>query len=170
MNFKIISEEKHQHGDTVTISIEGFENFGRSYMNVMYGMEDDDGTQLMVGLAPGCPFTENRKKTLETMFSNWEEIRIWILDGVFDYYSKRFKELREDSFCEPEDIETQLPEPTGWSAIENLFRIDHIYLWESPEKIGLYGRCSWDDEHGVGILLEELKVIDVGDSDIAYGN
>lgn len=35
--------------------------------------------------------------------------------------------------------------------------------------MGLSGDCTWDDEHGIGVLLEDGRVIDTGHADVAFG-
>ena len=60
-----------------------------------------------------------------------------------------------------------LPVPTTAEAVADLCCIRSIYL--HPEGVvGLGGSCTWDEEHGFGVLLKENDVLAVGGEDVAF--
>ena len=40
---------------------------------------------------------------------------------------------------------------------------------ECGAKIGFQFSCSWDMEHGLGVMTRKGKVINIGEADVAFG-
>ncbi|WP_035602899.1 hypothetical protein [Haloferula sp. BvORR071] len=59
------------------------------------------------------------------------------------------------------------PAPGGPQLMDDRARITAIYLREDG-LIGLAGACTWEDEHGLGVLIEDSRVVDCGYCDVAY--
>jgi hypothetical protein len=54
-----------------------------------------------------------------------------------------------------------LPDPTKPAVLEQLFHITDIQL-DEDEALTLGATCTWDDEHGLCIRIEDGKVTGVG--------
>ena len=90
-----------------------------------------------------------------------------ILEAGFAYYN----EIRPDlETLGPEWVE-DMPEISKPSQLIEMIELSSITVtWpyhEMPVRIGVQLGCDWDEEHGFGVVLEGVNVIDVGGADWA---
>jgi len=97
---------------------------------------------------------------LDQFLAEWPEIRPRVSQALYDYYVNWYPQL--DRYNDP----ILHPAPGDPQLVEDRARITTIYLGKD-DRIGLSGACTWDDEHGLGILLENGQVIDCGYADVA---
>jgi hypothetical protein len=60
-----------------------------------------------------------------------------------------------------------LPEIKDGNELDDKITLMRVYVYDS-NFIGLDFACSWDEEHGLGVLLQNFKVNDIGLSEVAY--
>ena len=112
-----------------------------------------------------CPEDSDWDKAAEAkvdqFLADWPEIRPRVLQALCDYYENWYPQI--EHFNDP----ILMPAPGAPDLLEDRARITTIYLHEDG-LIGLGGECTWEDEHALGVLLENGKVIDCGYASVAY--
>jgi len=114
----------------------------------------------------GIKWNKDSEKMLERFFADWPQLRSEVLRGVFEYYKGIYPELVE-SYDYHKGRQFFIPEPTSPEAIQDIFYFQSITL-QKDGSMGLSGHCTWDEEHGFGVRLQDGKVTEVGAADIAY--
>lgn len=104
---------------------------------------------------------------LETMIEAWPRLQEQVLEEAYRIYQRAYKEevfLEGDpDTVDPEDF----PKPTSPSVVQSLVRFDSIHVSQNSQAISLSGACSWDQEHGIGVRVQDGKVVAVGQADLA---
>lgn len=116
---------------------------------------DDDGE-----------FENGQYEAYKEFIAKWPFIQDKIAEKILEYYLKKRKELGyDDEPCEEypeiEDV-SQLLGHIDFTGIKVPFA--DIYGGRS---IGLCFDCTWDEENGVGVRLNNEEVIKIGYQDIA---
>jgi hypothetical protein len=114
----------------------------------------------------GIKWNKDSEKMLEKFFADWPQLRSLVLRGVFEYYKGIYPELVE-LYDYHKGRQFFIPEPTSPEAIQDIFYFHSITL-DKDGSMGLCGFCTWDEEHGFGVRLQDGKVTQVGAADIAY--
>lgn len=97
---------------------------------------------------------------LDQFLAEWPEIRPRVSQALYDYYVDWHPQL------EGHDDPILMPDPGDPQLVEDRARITTIYL-NKDGSIGLTGDCTWEDEHGLGVLIKDGKVIDCGYAEVA---
>lgn len=111
--------------------------------------------------------------------ANNKEVLINLLDKVVNHSKGKFQELSDRVFENYKDFGDavgfeDLPEITQasvvWSHVYNLrVYIFHDYYHPEQLRVGFTFDCGWEEEHGLGILLnEKLELLEVGTQDVAF--
>ncbi len=65
-----------------------------------------------------------------------------------------------------------MPSIIGPEELRHLIGLHQIHVlpWlrDGMSYVGLEFGCTWDDEHGFGILLHGSRVVDIGSADAAF--
>jgi hypothetical protein len=107
-------------------------------------------------------------KAFDDFKQHQETYKSLALEALLKYYQETIQPLWKDNnyFGGPELTPlVQNPE-----ALENLLSYPSLFLHGSRDglsSLGLSFECTWDVEHGTGVLLREKKVIDAGQGDVA---
>lgn len=128
----------------------------------------EDLQKLEIVLGEGISWDDAAEKRVDGFLAKWPQTRSKVQEALFQYYREFYPQVRTTEGEFPGE-EIMLPEPSGPEVIADLFKISTVFL-RTDGAIGLSGRCSWDDEHGFGILLREDKVVAAGYADEAYSD
>lgn len=110
--------------------------------------------------------TSHQIDTLHQFIANEENIAETVRENIYNYYESVYIDYLEgatlfDAYS-PE-IESWLPKIVKGAELDNKVRLDSITIYPlEKNKITLRFWCSWDEEHGLGVLLEGGKVLKVG--------
>ena len=98
---------------------------------------------------------------------SWNSIKYSILESVLSYYINLRSELGYD-----DNSNDDYPEISNVEDIKNRITLDSIILPLSEvydgRSIAIAIHCEWDAENGLGIILVNEEVFDVGYQDIAF--
>ncbi len=116
--------------------------------------------------------TPEQLAALQYLTDHPDQIRAALFAALADEYPK----LKEMYGLDPDDPEMlewfpEVREPKDFArvfGVGNLFVLDERY--EGVAYLGLECGCTWDDEHGLGIVLHRDRVIEVGQADIAFSS
>ncbi len=111
--------------------------------------------------------SEVHKKTIDFIIENQDSFIEDIRDHIFEYY----KFLWNDYLNESED-EVRYPNPNTNSKvfIDNMIKPKAVHLANRINEgyFGICFKCTFEDEHGLGIRLRNYKVEEVGGEDIGF--
>ena len=111
-------------------------------------------------------FEDGQYEAYQSLINKWNEIQETFLETILEYYKQKRKELGYDI-----QLNKNYPEIKSTKELLNYITLvgikvpyDDIYVGRS---IGISFDCSWDEENGLGLRLNNEEVIDVGYQDIA---
>lgn len=107
---------------------------------------------------------------IDYLSNNPEKIKTALLKAVEANYA----ELKDTYGYNEEDEDDQLffPSIESLEDYRNVFGIGNVFIHVSNKDglayIGFEGGCSWDEEHGLGIVLHQDRLVDFGQADTAF--
>ena len=116
---------------------------------------DDDGK-----------FEDGQYDSYQSLINKWNEIQETFLEPILEYYKEKRKELGYDI-----QLNKNYPEIKSTKELLNYITLVGIKVPYADiyggRSIGISFDCSWDEENGLGLRLNNEEVIDVGYQDIA---
>ena len=116
---------------------------------------DDDGK-----------FEDGQYDSYQALINKWNEIQETFLEPILEYYKENRKELGYDI-----QLNKNYPEIKSTKELLNYITLVGIKVPYADiyggRSIGISFDCSWDEENGLGLRLNNEEVIDVGYQDIA---
>jgi hypothetical protein len=116
-----------------------------------------------------APPTPAQQKAYERLLAKQDKVR----DALLKALLKHYQEARPDyeDFL-GEEFDELMPDVKKIDGFRDLIVLAKIYL-QTAEKKGLayigYGLdCTWDGEHGLGVLMHGERVVDIGGEDTAF--
>ncbi|GEM_PF-2071918 len=129
--------------------------------------EGEHDLQLLVFAFPeGVAWDEDSERKVDRFLANWPKLKAKVLNATYEIYQAVYPVVMEFVGADP-GVQYFLPKPNGPESIANNFSVETVYF-RSDKKIGLSGYCTWDDEHGWGVLLKDGAVIGAGGADEAF--
>lgn len=137
--------------------------------------EPSDGT---VEVSVRSPTDEDDKVSLpskaqERAFcfvrDNDELIRDKVVKAIFDAYPS-MRESFVDFFGE--DLDKQMPELGDPSDLKRLIGLSAVDISDVEKDgvayVGFEFGCTWEEEHGLGVMTHKDRIIEVGDTETAF--
>lgn len=132
---------------------------------ILFGGKEVDIVILIAGDEDG-EFEEGQYEAYKMLKSKWIDIQDKLLESILVYYENRREELGYD-------IEANRNYPEIKTTNEILkhitlvgIKIPYAEIY-GGRSIGLSFDCTWDDENGLGLRLNDEDVLKVGFQDIA---
>ena len=111
---------------------------------------------------------EYHVRAFEYLTQHQEEIKNKVLDALLVEY----KQLQELYGYEGDEKEEFMPDITHSSEFSSLIGLSAVHLMNvEKEGVGYVGfefGCTWDEEHGLGIMTYKDRVIKVGEADSSF--
>lgn len=112
---------------------------------------------------------ENWQLTLANQFcEREEELKESVYQKILEHYLEEAEELRLQF---GEEYQNLVPLVENTDQLKKLLTPTGVYIGEleaSEEPIGLLFECTWEEEHGLGVLINNWKVEEVGHQDVAF--
>lgn len=93
-----------------------------------------------------------------------------LLNAVFDIYPEFRRQFLED--YDLKENEEDLPTITSADDLASVIALEEINVHQISKDgvpyVGYQFSCSWDDEHGLGVLMHHKRVIEIGGTDTAF--
>lgn len=103
----------------------------------------------------------------QSLLLNKDTAQQAILQAAFDYY----KTLRPKYAKAGPEWVANMPDLDRPDQLQGRIELNTVTLvWpydEQSVRVGLLFRCAWDQEHGMGIVLDKTTVVDIGAADCA---
>ncbi len=113
---------------------------------------------------------EYQSKAFRFQLDHGAEVVASVLNALLSYY----RSLRTDwaSFIDAEYMVQAMPDvlaPDDFRSLIGLSQIHvHPYFKNDLAYVGLEFGCTWDDEHGFGVMLHGARVVSIGDAAVSF--
>jgi hypothetical protein len=120
--------------------------------------------------------SETQKKNYEGFIAKQDLLTPEILKKIFDFYKSSYTDYKEGwtmaGGISDKELEKHLPTPTTPENLKPFITpaIVHIQSRQDCEEgtVGIEFDCTWDIEHGLGVLIKNWKVTEASVAEIAY--
>lgn len=106
--------------------------------------------------------------TFEYLKNNQKQILKSILEKIFSEYKNLQEQYGYDEYDKPE----YMPDIDSTAELKDLIDLLRVYILNVEKNnlcyIGFEFACKWDDEHGLGFMTHETKIVEMGDMDSAF--
>ena len=148
---------------------EEYEDFGFPLRLEYFGKAlEQEGEFCCTFLDEDCEETDEpsqaQSDALEFLKQNQEEI----LTGVLSEILKNYPKWQEIYDYPSETKSNFMPDVATPQELSELLELQNIYILDSA-KIGFQFSCSWDMEHGLGVMTRKGKVVGIGEAEMAFG-
>lgn len=136
-----------------------------------YGAQDSDipsDGRVVVCANPldaDLPVGQEQLAACQYLLENEAAVHEAIVAAILDEYPEVFDIFSEDA----EERGIRLPEHMTTEELKQHIGIAYIHLHpvekEGVGYVGVQLGCSWDDEHGLGVMLHRTEVVDIGGAD-----
>jgi hypothetical protein len=107
-------------------------------------------------------------KAYSFLLDHQEKIKEYILDRLM----KEYRGLQSDYGYHGEEKDERMPDISSKNDFKELIGLSNIHLMNvEKDGIGYVGYefgCSWDTEHGLGVMTYKDKIIQLGGADVAF--
>ena len=166
--FPILSWKDEWEGEIKLESWKGFQNRNGPYGSIDSAEPSDGTSKIRV---------ENESKTdkqgisqgqiaaINFLIENEAMVQAKIIEHLLPFYSQ----LRIDWGVEEEDW---MPEISSAESFKQMIGLSWIHILEVEKNgvayLGFELGCTWDDEHGLGIMLHKDSIIKMGGADVSF--
>jgi hypothetical protein len=151
---------------------EGFQERGGAYTSVS-GKGPSRGEAKIFVATPGqkpTPPAAEQAAAYRRLKAEGPAIAGAVLAAVFE----RYPELQESYAYEGDEKEEYMPDVSAPDGLKRLMGLGTVHLLSAGKDgeayVGFELGCTWDEEHGTGVLTHKGKVVDVGGADTAFSN
>ncbi len=152
-------EEYEDENFTGDVELVGWSDFLKEDCNILYEL---------VGKRIVKKPTPRHKKGLKFLKSNQMEI----LNSMLNALLLEYPQMQTEYQYSEEEKNDFMPNITSVEEFAELLSPTVIYIQSKYEDdfpyIGYSFHCSWDSEHGLGVLMYKDKVIKIGDASIVF--
>jgi hypothetical protein len=114
------------------------------------------------------PLTERERSSAQWLLDHEAEVASAVLAGLLAEYPR----LQELYGYEGEERETFMPDVSSTEDFRQLIGLHDVYvhqvLKDGLPYVGYEFGCTWDGEHGLGVLTHGSRVVRVGDAQTAF--
>lgn len=131
------------------------------------------GAKLIIELNIGGDRTVNNlelrhKEAYEYILQNQREL----LEKILLSLSTEYSNMQDEYGYDDEEQDEYMPSVNNIRDFSKLLLPKRIYILdiekENFQYIGFSFSCSWDDEHGYGVMMHKNRVVKMGGADTAF--
>jgi len=118
--------------------------------------------------------TRSQQDAIELLTSRRRSVVNAALEAIFNWYATWSVDSRDTPPAFPsslEDIDDLYPLVEAPEGLRPLIRLEALHVHEASRggvsDIGFEFFTCWDDEHGLGVLMNRLRCMDLGTADVA---
>jgi hypothetical protein len=98
-----------------------------------------------------------------------------VADAIYNHYRCHWGDWREPArpgARQGDDDEVLIPELSSRDGLKDLIRLLFVNVIDYPgikkAVLGFCFTCSWDGEHGLGVLVRDGQVVEIGENDLTW--
>jgi hypothetical protein len=115
-----------------------------------------------------APPTPAQAAALRFLLDNDRAVTDAVLRAIFATYPT----LREQYGYDEDEAAELLPAISSPAELKRLVGFHTIHLLEVEKDgmayVGIEGGCSWDEEHGVGVMTHGARIVELGGADTSF--
>jgi hypothetical protein len=126
----------------------------------------------LIGPALGEP-SQRQEDAFLDFLDHRDEVCNRVVDAIYDHYRCHWGDWREPAKPGaegPDYKELLIPELSSRDGLKDVIRLAALsvidYLEDEMGVLGFCFSCSWDGEHGLGVLVRDGEVIEIGENEI----
>lgn len=106
---------------------------------------------------------------LTYLLQNDDRVIAAVLDALLPYYQRMRPRYVEYLGDQADRLMPELAQPEALAALIDLRQV-HVHPWEKSGigYVGLQFGCTWDVEHGLGAMMHNDRVVDLGGADVSF--
>jgi hypothetical protein len=161
LTLKIPNISLGEYGYEGTICLEAWDDF-LTKKNGVYGL-DLGGDTVMAD----PKIEDEHVAAFHYIVENQNAIRDIVLKVLF----KNYKDLQDYYGYEDEELERFMPNINEINDLKNLIGLLNVHIMnvhkDGMAYFGLEFDCTWDEEHGFGVMIYKNNVVELGVADIS---
>jgi hypothetical protein len=110
----------------------------------------------------------NQRSLFEWLGANQDRAAQEVKAAIYKYYKGVYSEYRNAPLQGPW-LALEVPEIVQGNEIDDNLRLTEVVLDRKKSSIGLVFDCTWEQEHGFGVRIDDFRVAEVGDAATASG-
>lgn len=149
----------------------GFQNQNGPYGSISDNRTSDGNIKIVFapeGRSEG-PLLDNEKELVKWVIDNQDSLYDCLINTLFESYPKIRKEFLD--YVDQNETNDLLPRiftPEEIKKITGIVSINvHPIKKDGKPYVGIELGCTWDDEHGLGVLFCGTELIEIGGADTA---
>jgi Leucine-rich repeat (LRR) protein len=119
--------------------------------------------------------TERQEQAFRQFLQRRDEICNRVVDALYDHYRSSWGDWRdpaEPGTKGPYYDELLIPEPSSRATLKEVIALNHLSVIDDRRidlsVLGFCFSCTWDSEHGLGVLVRDAEVIEIGENDLTW--
>ncbi len=117
-----------------------------------------------------------QKKNYAGFISKQDFLTPEILQKIFEFYKNSYPDYlsgwKAGGNMSDKELEKYLPEPTTAENLKRFITPTVVYIQNNKYckegTIGIEFDCTWDEEYGLGVKIENWKVVEAGVAETSY--
>jgi hypothetical protein len=129
----------------------------------------------LIGPDDGMP-SRRQERAFRQFLDDRDVICNRVADAIFDLYQGNWGSWRgtaEPDKAEEHMDDLRVPELHSRDGLRRVIRLEALSVLDCPQDnvalLGFCFECAWDVEHGLGVLVRQGGVVEVGENDITWG-
>jgi Domain of unknown function (DUF6985) len=113
--------------------------------------------------------SSSQQRAFEEFVTNQRPVCTMVLGAIFDHYRANGDRWRSGD----ETLDAiMVPPVRSADELKRLIRLHRLYVLDLSKNdcalIGFNFVCSWDIEHGLGVLIHGTTLVEIGENDISW--
>jgi Leucine-rich repeat (LRR) protein len=128
----------------------------------------------LIGPARGTPSASQERAFLD-LLDRQDTVCDRVVDAIFDHYRCTWGDWRSEVEPGREEFDSDdllIPELADRDGLKSLIRLDALSVLDFPGNrqgvLGFCFDCTWDPEHGLGVLVHRGRILELGENDITW--
>ncbi len=117
----------------------------------------------------GRPLSASDVRLVEWFVDNEAAVSKAALEALLDAYPEMQNDIAD--FLEDNEELHLMPDVGSTDDLRKLIRLGGVFIHQIPGDVpytGLSFSCSWEREHGLGILMRGTRLVRIGGADVSF--
>ena len=114
------------------------------------------------------PMTTAELQLVRWFLDNQDEVSQIVLEAILSVYP----DLQQSYGYEDQDKQTYMPDISEPDQLRNLISLHDVHIHQIQRDdmpyIGFEMNCSWDPDHGLGVLMNGTQPVQLGNAEVAF--
>jgi hypothetical protein len=139
----------------------------------------DEGKAILIGVQMRGALSEGilpaQEKALKELVDNEEEVHGKVREAIYKYYNQSYQDYKKgfeiaQALYGIRDYTALLPKVVRGDELDDIVEFQEMLVHppkDGHSKIGIEFNCSWDEEHGLGVVVCDGEVEQAGMAEVA---